>query len=138
MAKLLIAHGGAPTAVINASLAGAVREAQKSGKADGILGAVYGTSGILNEDFLDLGGLDGVSLEALRLSPASAIGTSRTPLEQKDYEAILRALKAHDIGYVLLTGGNGTMDTCAKLWERCRDAGIIVGGIPKPSITTWI
>jgi 6-phosphofructokinase 1 len=131
MAKLLIAHGGAPTAVINASLAGAVREAQKSGKADGILGAVYGTSGILNEAFLDLGGLDGVSLEALRLSPASAIGTSRTPLEQKDYEAILRALKAHDIGYVLLTGGNGTMDTCAKLWEQCRDAGIIVGGIPK-------
>ena len=131
MAKLLIAHGGAPTAVINASLAGAVREAQKSGKTDGILGAAYGTGGILKESFLDLGSLDSASLEALRLSPASAIGTSRTPLEQKDYEAILWVLKAHDIGYVLLTGGNGTMDTCAKLWERCRDAGIIVGGIPK-------
>ena len=86
MAKLLIAHGGAPTAVINASLAGAVREAQKSGKTDGILGAAYGTGGILNEAFLDLSGLDGASLEALLLSPASAIGTSRTPLEQKDYE----------------------------------------------------
>ena len=95
------------------------------------MGAAYGTGGILNEAFLDLSGLDGASLEALRLSPASAIGTSRTPLEQKDYEAILRVLKAHGIGYVLLTGGNGTMDTCAKLWERCRDAGIIVGGIPK-------
>ena len=58
MAKLLIAHGGAPTAVINASLAGAVREAQKSGKTDGILGAAYGTGGILKESFLDLGSLD--------------------------------------------------------------------------------
>ena len=117
MAKLLIAHGGAPTAVINASLAGAVREAQKSGKTDGILGAAYGTGGILKGKFLDLGRLDDASLETLRLSPSSAIGTSRTPLEQKDYEAILRMLKAHGIGFVLLTGGNGTMDTCAKLWE---------------------
>ena len=85
MAKLLIAHGGAPTAVINASLAGAVREAQKSGIADGIWGAAYGTGGILKENFLDLGGLEDASLEALRVSPSSAIGTSRTPLEQADY-----------------------------------------------------
>ena len=31
MANLLIAHGGAPTAVINASLYGAVMEAKNSG-----------------------------------------------------------------------------------------------------------
>ena len=131
MAKMLITHGGAPTAVINASLAGAVREAQKSGKTDGILGALHGTGGILREAFCDLSGLDSASLEKLSFSPASAIGTSRTPLEPGDYEEIVRVLKAHDIGYVLLTGGNGTMDTCAKLWAMCRGEGIAVGGIPK-------
>ena len=131
MAQLLIAHGGAPTAVINASLAGAVREAQRAGKVDGILGAARGTGGILKESFMDLTGLDETALQALTASPASAIGTSRTPLEEGDYADIVRVLKKHGIGYVLLTGGNGTMDTCAKLWEACRKDGILVGGIPK-------
>ena len=131
MAKLLIAHGGAPTAVINASLAGAVREAMKSGKTDGILGAAHGTGGILKEAFLDLGDLDDAALNALLTSPASAIGTSRTPLEETDYAKVVRILKKHGIGYVLLTGGNGTMDTCARLWKVCEREGIAVGGIPK-------
>ncbi len=131
MAQLLIAHGGAPTAVINASLAGAIREAQHSGKVDGIWGASHGTRGILKESFINLTGLDETALQALAASPASAIGTSRTPLEEKDYADMVRVLKKHGIGYVLLTGGNGTMDTCAKLWKACRKNGILVGGIPK-------
>lgn len=131
MAQLLIAHGGAPTAVINASLAGAIREAQRSGKVDGILGAAHGTGGILKERFIGLTGLDETALKALAASPASAIGTSRTPLEEEDYAQMVRALKKHGVGYVLLTGGNGTMDACARLWEACREEGILVGGIPK-------
>ncbi len=131
MPKLLIVHGGAPTAVINASLYGAVTEAKKSGKTDGILGAVCGTAGILNEQFIDLDGLSDAELEKLRVTPASAIGTSRTPLEMPDYEKMARVLKKHDIGYVLFTGGNGSMDTCGKLDRVCSGQHLIVGGIPK-------
>ena len=131
MPKLLIAHGGAPTAVINASLYGAVTEAKRIGKADGILGAVNGSFGILNESFIDLGNLNDEVLEKMCCSPASAIGTSRTPLEQVDYERMSLILEKHDIRYVLFTGGNGSMDTCRKLGEICKDHGVIVGGIPK-------
>ncbi len=131
MAKLLFVHGGAPTAVINASLAGGIGEALRLGGTDGILGARYGTGGILREDFIDLCGMDGDGLDMLRRSPSSAIGTSRTPLEDGDLDEMVRIFKKHGIGYVLLNGGNGTMDTAAALWEKCREEGIFVGGIPK-------
>lgn len=131
MEKLLIAHGGAPTAVINASLYGAVREALDSGKADYVLGSLHGSAGILNEQFIDLGMLDPETLEKLRFSPASAIGTSRTPLEDADYEKMARVLKKHDITCVLFTGGNGSMDTCRRLGNVCSGLGVTVGGIPK-------
>ena len=131
MSKLLIAHGGAPTAVINASLYGAVAEAKRSGRVSGILGAAHGSAGILAEQFYDLGALTETQLETIRRSPASAIGTSRTPLEEGDYEKMARVLQKHDIGYVLFTGGNGSMDTCARLGRACAGTGILVGGIPK-------
>ena len=131
MSKLLIAHGGAPTAVLNASLAGAVREAQSHADIDGILGARHGTAGILKEDFADLGSLTQPELKALSLSPGSAIGTSRTPLEAGDYARMRDVLRRHGIRYVLLAGGNGTMDTCLRLWNLCRQDDIFVGGIPK-------
>ncbi len=131
MSKLLIAHGGAPTAVINASLYGAVMEAKKSGKVDAVLGARHGSAGILAEDFIDLGALGPEALALLRVSPASAIGTSRTPLEGPDYEQMVRILQKHGIDRVLFNGGNGSMNTCARLSEACAGTGIAVGGIPK-------
>lgn len=130
MSKLLIAHGGAPTCVINASLYGAVKEALASGKVDAVWGAVHGSAGILNEEFVDLGAL-GDKLEQLKTSPASAIGTSRTPLYEPEYARMREVLLKHDIGYVLFTGGNGSMDTCGRLARACAGTGIVVGGIPK-------
>ncbi|MGN0745680.1 MAG: diphosphate--fructose-6-phosphate 1-phosphotransferase [Aristaeellaceae bacterium] len=130
MAKLLIAHGGAATAVINASLYGAVTEALAQG-VDEVLGALHGSAGILGEAFCSLGSLSGEALERLRLSPASAIGTSRTPLQADDYPRMAEILHRHGITHVLFTGGNGSMDTCGKLAMACKGLGILVGGIPK-------
>ncbi|WNX85508.1 hypothetical protein RWV98_04320 [Agathobaculum sp. NTUH-O15-33] len=45
--NLIIAHGGGPTAVINASLFGAVDEARKQGCFGRVLGAVHGIEGVL-------------------------------------------------------------------------------------------
>ena len=44
--NLLIAHGGGPTAVINATLFGSIVEARKHGEIEGIYGARYGIEGV--------------------------------------------------------------------------------------------
>lgn len=131
MANMLIAHGGGPTAVLNASLYGAVREAQRTGSVGHIYGAVFGTAGILKEQFAELGTLPETELQKLLYTPGSAIGTSRTPLETQDYRTMAAVLQKHDIRYVLFTGGNGSMDTCGKLQRACAGMGIAVAGIPK-------
>ncbi len=130
MSNLLIVHGGAPTAVLNASLYGAVTEAKRNGFTGRILGAVYGTAGILKESFADLGAIPDRALEGLLSAPGSAIGTSRTPLKADDYAAMAGILLKHDIRYVLFTGGNGSMDACGRLSAAC--GGVVnVAGIPK-------
>ena len=50
----LIVHGGAPTAVINASLYGAVRAFKESGFRGRIFGARGGSGALLTGDFIDL------------------------------------------------------------------------------------
>ena len=54
MSNLLIVHGGAPTAVMNASLYGVIEEARNSQKIDRVFGAIGGSEAVLAERFLDL------------------------------------------------------------------------------------
>ena len=51
--NLLVVHGGGPTAVLNASLYGVIREAQASPDIQKIYGAIGGSEAILTENFLD-------------------------------------------------------------------------------------
>lgn len=129
--NLIIVHGGGPTAVINASLYGAIRQAQKSPEVDTVYVAIGGTGGLLKERLRDVTALSEAQLHGLLTSPASAIGTSRDALEAPEYEAMVPILEKYGIRYVLMNGGNGTMDTCGKLYARCREKGIGVIGIPK-------
>ena len=130
--KALIVHGGAPTAVINASLYGAVEEGRKRGF-DRFYAALGGTGGLLEERLFDLLSADPERIALLPHTPASAIGTSRKPLEAEDYGRIAETLKKLDIRHVFFTGGNGTMDACGKTYAACRDIGfdVQVVGIPK-------
>ena len=73
--NLIIIHGGGPTAVLNCSLYGAVREAQASGLVEHVYGAVGGTGGLLKEKLLDFGSVPEEELERLPTTPATAIGT---------------------------------------------------------------
>lgn len=131
--NLLIVHGGGPTAVINCSLYGAVDEAKKSGKIDKIYGAEGGMGGVLAERFIRLDEVSDFRLEMLKTTPGSAIGTSRDAMEAEDYANVAQILKKYDIRYALFNGGNGTMDTCGKVYKACKEAGldILVAGIPK-------
>lgn len=132
-ANALIVHGGAPTAVINASLYGAIQEAKRHSEIGHFYAALGGSGGILREAFLDLLQLDGGTLSLLPYTPASAIGTSRDPLGPEEYAQIAQILKKHHIRYVFFTGGNGSMDTCGKVCRACQEAGLEVQviGIPK-------
>ncbi len=128
---LVIIHGGGPTAVINASLYGAIREAQACPEVDRVYCALGGTGGLMKERLRDVTGLGEDVLGGLLTSPASAIGTSRDALEAPEYEAMLSVLKKHGIRYVLMNGGNGTMDTCGRLQRAGEGMGLRVVGIPK-------
>lgn len=129
--NVLIVHGGAPTAVINSSLYGSVAEAEKYDEVDKIYGAIGGSKAILDENFLDLKQVEESRLKLLLQTPASAIGTSRFQLEAPDYERMVGIFRRNNIKYVLFNGGNGSMDTCGKIYKACGDRGINVVGIPK-------
>lgn len=129
--NLIILHGGGPTAVINASLYGAIRQARREEKVGRVLAAIGGTGGLLRGDVRDLTDWPQEALEGLLSTPGSAIGTSRDALEAGDYAAMACALERFGVGYVLMNGGNGTMDACGHLYEACRGTDIRVIGIPK-------
>lgn len=130
MKNIIIAHGGAPTAVINASLAGAIECARTLGFDGKILAPKFGSKGILNEQFIDLTDISDFQLQLLKHTPGSAIGTSRHPLEEADYRRIVEILDKNNVGYVLFTGGNGSMDTLGNIYKYS-DGRFLCGGIPK-------
>lgn len=130
-ANVLVVHGGGPTAVINSSLYGVLAEAKASGKVGKVYGAMGGSEAILKERFLDLLQFPEERLQLLLKTPATAIGSSRYALEEKDYQAMPDIFDKYHIKYVLLSGGNGTMDACGKICHACRGRGISVAGIPK-------
>ena len=131
--NLIVIHGGGPTAVINSSLYGVIAYAKTDSRVGKIYAAKNGTGGLLKEELIELTDVSDEKLELLKQTPGTAIGTSRDPLEKEDYEKMIAILDKYNIKYVLFNGGNGTMDTCGKLYEACKrlNKDIFVIGIPK-------
>ncbi|WP_119318535.1 diphosphate--fructose-6-phosphate 1-phosphotransferase [Companilactobacillus formosensis] len=132
--NLLVIHGGGPTVVLNSSLYGVVIESQKHKDIiDKIYGAKNGVEGLLKDKFIDLGNKTSEEISSLLTSPGTAIGSSRYPLSDTDYEKMIDHLIKNNIKYVLMSGGNGTMGTCGNLSKLCkkRNVDIKVIGIPK-------
>ena len=129
--KAAIAHGGGPTAVLNASLAGAIDACREH--ADALYGARFGVEGILAGDMPDLLAIAPATVRAAAQAPGSVIGSSRRALGGPDYDRLLNALRARDIRVLFYTGGNGSMDTALSISRRARDAHyeLRVIGIPK-------
>ena len=116
----LIGQSGGPTAVINASLVGAVDAATKSRRAIGeIFGMRFGIEGVMQGNLVDLSAQDARTLKSLRTTPSSALGSSRHKLKDPDFEPIMQVLRKHDIRYLFMIGGNDTMDTIHK--RACKD-----------------
>lgn len=129
----LIAHGGGPTSVINASLAGLIEESLACGTFAHLYGARFGVRGILEEDLMELLGLDKKLVHAISQSPGSALGSSRHKLSDEDHDRILEVFRRNDIRCFFYTGGNGSMETALQVSSRAKTAGydLQVIGIPK-------
>jgi 6-phosphofructokinase len=129
----LIAHGGGPTSVINASLAGVVEECRQSGRFAAVFGARQGMPGVLEENWIDLLRQDPDLIRAIGESPGSAIGSSRRKLSADDFERIFSIFRRRDIRCFFYTGGNGSMSTALEI-DRLARAGnyeLQVIGVPK-------
>ena len=69
MKNVIVGQSGGPTAVINASLYGVIREALKSEEVGHVYGMINGIEGFLQDKYMDLG-------ERVRASEADSGGLS--------------------------------------------------------------
>ncbi|MDO4478597.1 MAG: 6-phosphofructokinase [Lachnospiraceae bacterium] len=118
--NIVIGQSGGPTAVINSSLAGAIKAAHAAGIK--IYGMHHGIEGLLKEDIVDLSDSfsDMLDLSLLKRTPGSFLGTCRYKLpdphkEPEVFEKIFGILDKNNIDFFLYIGGNDSMDTIAKL-----------------------
>lgn len=133
MPALVVAQSGGPTAVINASLAGVVQQAQRSGAVGRILGARFGLDGILNRELVDLSRVDDARWGRIRNTPSAALGSCRRKLREGEGAAVLRILDELEVGYLVYIGGNDSADTAFTLHTAARAAGhpLAVMAVPK-------
>jgi 6-phosphofructokinase 1 len=133
MGIAVIAQGGGPTPVVNASLTAAVRQARDHSGFKGFWGAVHGFRGILEEQFIDLFAQSLGTMEQIRVAPSAALGSSRDRLSQSDLERVVAAFRHHDVRYFFHIGGNGSMGTLMDLDRTAQQMGydLQVIGIPK-------
>jgi ATP-dependent phosphofructokinase / diphosphate-dependent phosphofructokinase len=131
VSKAVVAHGGGPTAVINASMAGLIEECRRRGQ--GLYGARYGMTGLLRGDLVDLMAVDADLIRQIGEAPGSALGSSRLPLGDEDYARLLDALRRAEARTFFYTGGNGSMDTALRIAQYAREAHYELQtiGIPK-------
>ena len=130
----IVAQSGGPTAVINASAAGVIHAAMEAPEIGRVFGAHNGILGVLNDEIHDLGKEEEATLEELRWSPASALGSCRHKVrDDEERRRIIEVFRKHDIRYFFYIGGNDSMDTADKVSKLARKTGYGMRaiGVPK-------
>ena len=84
--KMLIAQGGGPTAVINESLVGIIKEARRNPNVTHIYGALNGIQGIYEERFVDLAYETEENIECIAKTPGNQ------PTEERVNDAASRRI----------------------------------------------
>ena len=137
--NLLVGQSGGPTAVINCSLYGVIKEAMESEAIDKVYGMINGIEGFLRGEIMDLGEFfsDPDKLELLKQTPAAFLGSCRyklPPIDETDvYEDMFEKFADYNIGAFLYIGGNDSMDTAGKLsaYAKRHGSDIKFLGVPK-------
>ncbi|MBR6403335.1 MAG: 6-phosphofructokinase [Eubacterium sp.] len=138
MKNIIVAQSGGPTTAINASLVGVVKGALSSGGYDKVFGALYGISGVMKEEFIQLEGLSDEELDRIYTTPSSYLGSCRYKMpdieeDSSIYEKIFEILNKYEVAAFFYIGGNDSMDTISKLAEYGSSIGsdIRFAGVPK-------
>ena len=120
--KAVIGQSGGPTAVINRSLVGFIKEATNQ-EYEEILGARHGLAGMLSEDFVDLSKLSDSQLYGIAKTPAAALGSVRKKPTEKDIEKLISIFEKQNIRYFFYIGGNDSAETANLVSEGAKQIG---------------
>ena len=138
MKNLIVGQSGGPTAVINSSLYGVIREGfNRSEEIEHVYGMINGIQGFLDGRFMDMKELDNDTLEALRTTPGAYLGSCRIKLpddlNDAIYPLLFQKFEEMNIGYFFYIGGNDSMDTVSKLsrYAAAHNIDVRIMGIPK-------
>ncbi len=136
--NLLVLQTGLPTAVGNSILAGVIEQAlsDEDGAFNEIYGAKDGIIGLQAGSLIDLGGQNHKTIEGLRRTPGSALGTSSGNLSRSEAEAALEVLKTQGVKYVVAIGGAETVEVARTLETVARSQGQSLNVIAVPQSST--
>jgi ATP-dependent phosphofructokinase / diphosphate-dependent phosphofructokinase len=114
--NVVIAQGGGPTPVINASLYGIVGDATRElGASCRIWGARNGITGVLQDRWINLRSVHGQLWKQIADSPGAALGSCRKMLSAEEAAEAVCTLREKDVQYFFYIGGNDSMDTVLKM-----------------------
>lgn len=130
--NLIIGQSGGATAVINASLVGAVKAALKDAHIGEIYGMHHGIEGLLKEDLINLRQQPADLWQRICITPSAALGSCRYKLQDDDPERVIALLRKYDIHYLLYIGGNDSADTAHRLAQAALHEGYDLQTISVP------
>ena len=120
--KAIIGQSGGPTAVINRSLVGFIKEAVNA-DFDEVLGARHGLAGMLSQDFVDLSSLSESQLFGISKTPAAALGSVRKKPTEQDIEQLVSIFEKENIRNFFYIGGNDSAETANLVAEGANQIG---------------
>lgn len=128
----VIGQSGGPTSVINSSLAGVIDAAREATNIEKILGMRWGIEGFMAGNLVDLSAEPQSTVDLLRRTPSSALGSSRHKVKDEDFPVILDQLKKFNIRALFMIGGNDTMDTIHRVTDYAKAQGHEMRGVGVP------
>ena len=120
--KAIIGQSGGPTAVINKSLVGFIKEAVQA-DFDQVIGARHGLQGMLKKDFVNLSSLNESQLYGIGKTPAAALGSVRKKPTDKDIEQLVEIFEQEGIRNFFYIGGNDSAETANLVSEGAKKIG---------------
>lgn len=131
--NLLVLQTGGPTVVVNTSLYGVIDQGKRVTRFSEILGSQRGVMGLLHDDVTELSAWSAHDVDRLRRTPGAALGSSRHRLTGDDYDLAFDTLDKHNVGALIIIGGNGSMCAAHELDRAAAARGVdlSVVGVPK-------
>lgn len=122
MSKLaVVMQGGGPTAVVNASLASAVRLLERRGF--DVCGARGGFKGAVNGEFYRLDRISEGEWKRIARTPGAALGSTREKPSEKDCEVMLGRFSRMGASHLFYIGGEGSAKAVGVIRKMSVDAG---------------